>query len=541
MQLIKKLGHGLRAAAAVALGACVALGSVTPALADSTSADEVVGNLSIVSMFDPETSSVVDGHAFLVFTSYKDNLELNFTDLYGYYEMTPEFQAATETDNSQLSWRSQFSECADKLGLSSLTLDEYTKTSEDDRESDGFQYKTLYDAICEYGDACFTGAKDGGAPYAQYNKTSYDCTLDSGEYITIGNYTFSGKEELVRSAIGGSSAYSELKAIVSDGVKDDVELEDVLQGISGLLLQYVNGNITSYDDLVAQLKTYAASALTTDGCNAFMNLLSTKGNISKLLDGDATGGLFVNRELYRQKTYQTLSPNKAYSVDITQSQLDRMMAQANSGNENHYSILVHNCSGAAASIWNAAVGTDADGNKTNLYMDAKDKSFAALDNLASTPKRIREVLDTWEGSYEMELIQGVEVPTYQVSFDSNGGTDVAAQTVQVGKLATEPAAPTREGFAFAGWLLDGEKYDFSTPVTGSLTLVASWTKDVEPEGTDPQPEDGDTADHNQPGVRPASKSDGSIPKTGESNAALAIVPLAALGAAVILVARRRLN
>ena len=43
----------------------------------------------------------------------------------------------------------------------------------------------------------------------------------------------------------------------------------------------------------------------------------------------------------------------------------------------------------------------------------------------------------------------------------------------------------REGFAFSGWTLNGELYDFSTPVTGDITLVAGWTKKDEP---GPQPE-----------------------------------------------------
>ena len=557
MQLIQKLKQGLKAATAVALSACMTLGAATPALAADDSSDEVVGNLSIVSMFDPEKSSIIDGHAFVVFTSYKDGLGLNFTDLYGYYEETDEFKAAVEADNSELSWRSQFRECADGLGLNDLTLDEYTETPEDDRESESFQYKNLYDAIIQYGDASFAGEKDGGAPYSQYKKTSYDCTLDSGEYITIGNYTFSGKEELAMSAISNSSAYNDVKIIVSDGIKEGVTVDEVLQGVSGLLLEYINGEIASYDELVEQLKAYAASVLTDDGCKAFLDLLSVKDNRTKLLDGDAKGGLFVDRELWRQKVYQTLSPNKVYSVDITQSQLDRLMAHANSGNENHYSVLTHNCSAAAANLWNAAVGTDADGNKTDLYLDAMDKTYEMLDNLATTPKRIREVLDTWEGSYEMDLIQGVKVPTYEVGFDSNGGSAVTAQTVQIGKLATEPAAPTREGYTFAGWLLDGEKYDFSTPVTGSITLAASWTKNaepkpepVEPEGTTPEPE-GVTPEPKgadaggQPEVKAAStaasKSGGSVPKTGESNAAAVIVPMAALGVVSTLVARRRLS
>ena len=67
-----------------------------------------------------------------------------------------------------------------------------------------------------------------------------------------------------------------------------------------------------------------------------------------------------------------------------------------------------------------------------------------------------------------------DVEEHTVTFDSNGGSAVAAQKVLANETATEPAAPTREGCSFDGWLLNGAAYDFSTPVTGDITLTASW-------------------------------------------------------------------
>ena len=73
-----------------------------------------------------------------------------------------------------------------------------------------------------------------------------------------------------------------------------------------------------------------------------------------------------------------------------------------------------------------------------------------------------------------------EIPvekTYTVTFDSKGGSPVVSQTVKEGEKAVKPANPTRSGYTFKGWYLDGEKYDFDTPVTGNITLVAKWTED----------------------------------------------------------------
>lgn len=61
-----------------------------------------------------------------------------------------------------------------------------------------------------------------------------------------------------------------------------------------------------------------------------------------------------------------------------------------------------------------------------------------------------------------------------VTFDSNGGSAVTAQSVQEGQTATEPVAPTKAGYTFMGWTRKGSPYDFSKPVTGNITLYARW-------------------------------------------------------------------
>ena len=74
---------------------------------------------------------------------------------------------------------------------------------------------------------------------------------------------------------------------------------------------------------------------------------------------------------------------------------------------------------------------------------------------------------TWE--------QQQVVPTvYTVTFDSNGGSAVTAQTIEAGQKATKPADPTKSGYDFKGWTLNGSAYDFNTAVNGDITLVATW-------------------------------------------------------------------
>ena len=76
-----------------------------------------------------------------------------------------------------------------------------------------------------------------------------------------------------------------------------------------------------------------------------------------------------------------------------------------------------------------------------------------------------------------------EPKIWTVSFETNGGTAVAAQTVTDGETAAKPADPTKEGYTFAGWYSDealSTAYDFTKPVTADLTLYAKWTENPAP-------------------------------------------------------------
>ncbi len=68
---------------------------------------------------------------------------------------------------------------------------------------------------------------------------------------------------------------------------------------------------------------------------------------------------------------------------------------------------------------------------------------------------------------------------YTVSFETNGGSKVSSKTVTRNTAVSEPTAPTKDGYTFAGWYSDKElktAYDFSAKVTKSFTLYAKWTE-----------------------------------------------------------------
>ena len=59
-----------------------------------------------------------------------------------------------------------------------------------------------------------------------------------------------------------------------------------------------------------------------------------------------------------------------------------------------------------------------------------------------------------------------------------GNSSRDPQTIIEGKTVIRPADPSMDGYDFQGWLLDGKDYDWNTPITGDITLTASWTEKV---------------------------------------------------------------
>ena len=80
-----------------------------------------------------------------------------------------------------------------------------------------------------------------------------------------------------------------------------------------------------------------------------------------------------------------------------------------------------------------------------------------------------------------------DIVNHTVTFKVEDGakfTGKATQTVAEGAKATEPTAPTKEGFTFDGWYDADTKWDFAnTSVTKDVTLTAKFTKKVVDEPT----------------------------------------------------------
>lgn len=146
-------------------------------------------------------------------------------------------------------------------------------------------------------------------------------------------------------------------------------------------------------------------------------------------------------------------------------------------NPNNFDVVISGTTISAGTLGEVTVvpvktellGSSSDGNWVSFYrmkiqpMTADGKPIAA------------EGVSLYLGN-----VYGIPLPdSYTVSFDSDGGTDVADVEVPRGEGFAAPTAPTKIGYTFAGWYLDDVQYNFETPVKSDLTLKAKWTPNTD--------------------------------------------------------------
>ena len=66
--------------------------------------------------------------------------------------------------------------------------------------------------------------------------------------------------------------------------------------------------------------------------------------------------------------------------------------------------------------------------------------------------------------------------TYVVNFNTDGGNSISNQIINKDGTITKPQDPVRDGYKFLGWYSNNVLFDFNTPVTKNLELVAKWEK-----------------------------------------------------------------
>ena len=83
------------------------------------------------------------------------------------------------------------------------------------------------------------------------------------------------------------------------------------------------------------------------------------------------------------------------------------------------------------------------------------------------------------GNKNTAPIWGYATTIYEVTFNSDGGSEVAAQRVKYGEKLAAFDEPTKDGYKFLGWFTEaGEAFDLSSTITKSMTLTAKWERNT---------------------------------------------------------------
>ncbi|MCR4698535.1 MAG: InlB B-repeat-containing protein [Bacilli bacterium] len=114
-------------------------------------------------------------------------------------------------------------------------------------------------------------------------------------------------------------------------------------------------------------------------------------------------------------------------------------------------------------------------DKTTAEVEMTDErvTFTALNSKSVGTKTVKATFGGKSVAFKVTVTKEM----IAVTFNSNGGSEVASSEVEKGKTLTEPTAPTKDGFTFDGWYTDTEltlAYDFTTVVEGTFTLNAKW-------------------------------------------------------------------
>lgn len=140
----------------------------------------------------------------------------------------------------------------------------------------------------------------------------------------------------------------------------------------------------------------------------------------------------------------------------------------------HYWSLTNKAWGGKSLDEKTLTGVAINSNADYGNVVAQEYSTESLDayNNLSAPAYSAEEYMTSVSSYVSFVNSLCKVCT--VAFDSKGGSPINPQRVESGKTISKPANPTRSGYDFVEWQLNGKTYNFSTPVTKDITLTAKW-------------------------------------------------------------------
>ncbi|MFX3646292.1 MAG: S-layer homology domain-containing protein [Paenibacillus sp.] len=111
-------------------------------------------------------------------------------------------------------------------------------------------------------------------------------------------------------------------------------------------------------------------------------------------------------------------------------------------------------------------------------LEKEDHQFIGWNTAADGSGTSYSAADTFFMSDSDVTLYAQWQPLYvNISFESNGGTEIDNQKVNYNSPAVNPDAPEKAGYTFSGWYQDSQLlqvFDFNTNLTQNITLYAKW-------------------------------------------------------------------
>mgnify|MGYP004498771875 CR=1 FL=1 len=257
--------------------------------------------------------------------------------------------------------------------------------------------------------------------------------------------------------------------------------------------QYGGGSVTMTDGLTAYNLTIDSGSLTVTDDTQALTLHSFiyafyPGDGMRLFTGsseqDASETAMPEFSPEAQKLYERSSAGEA----LTQEEQDALSDAFSKRQSDMLALLSDKTYVRITNAWDVTYqpGENGDGNAVTdvkLYNDELTLRGALFTRTGHTQvgwatvdggEKVYGFEDVYTKNEALTLYPVWNTNKYTITFDTNGGSEIAPITQDYGTNITAPAAPTREGYTFIGW-------DMEIPTTmpaENITLKAKW-KDIE--------------------------------------------------------------
>ena len=259
--------------------------------------------------------------------------------------------------------------------------------------------------------------------------------------------------------------------------------------------QYGGGSVTMTDGLTAYYLTVDSGSLTVTGDPQAITLRNqdigylAMGDGARLFTGysaqDATEAAVPQLSAEMQELYQ-----RYLAGDNTLT--NEEFAALNNALRELFNAISQQLPGKAyvriTGAWDVTYqpGTNGSGNAVTdikFYNDALTLRGALFTRTGYTQvgwatvdggEKVYSFDDVYTKNEALTLYPVWNTNKYTITFDTNGGSEIAPITQDYGTVITAPEAPTREGYTFIGW----DKEIPTTMPAENITLKAKW-KDIE--------------------------------------------------------------